>query len=71
MVRMNKCSAKVEVYSRIVGYMRPVAQWNDSKAQEFKDRKVYDAKKITNLNKVGNFVNRTDNEGLHTNTQDD
>ena len=31
-----------EVYSRCVGYMRPVNQWNIGKKQEFKDRKVYD-----------------------------
>jgi anaerobic ribonucleoside-triphosphate reductase len=31
-----------EVYSRIVGYLRPVQQWNVGKAQEFKERKVYD-----------------------------
>lgn len=35
------CHADVEVYSRIVGYMRPVATWNDGKAQEFVDRKTY------------------------------
>ncbi len=32
-----------EVYSRVVGYLRPVAQWNDAKQAEFKDRKVFDA----------------------------
>ena len=31
-----------EVYSRVVGYLRPVAQWNDAKQAEFKDRKLYD-----------------------------
>jgi anaerobic ribonucleoside-triphosphate reductase len=30
-----------EVYSRIVGYLRPVQNWNDGKRQEFKDRQVY------------------------------
>ena len=30
------------MYSRITGYYRPVQNWNDGKAQEFKDRKVYD-----------------------------
>ena len=35
------CGAKTEVYSRITGYYRPVQNWNDGKAQEFKDRKVY------------------------------
>lgn len=31
-----------EVYSRVVGYIRPVAQWNDGKQSEFRDRKEYD-----------------------------
>jgi ribonucleoside-triphosphate reductase len=30
-----------EVYSRVVGYIRPVAQWNKGKRQEFGDRKEY------------------------------
>ncbi len=38
------CGRKTEVYSRITGYYRPVQNWNDGKAQEFKDRKVYDVK---------------------------
>ena len=36
------CKRKTEVYSRITGYYRPLQNWNDGKAQEFKDRKVYD-----------------------------
>ena len=34
-----------EVYSRVVGYFRPVKNWNIGKQQEFDDRKVYDARK--------------------------
>lgn len=30
-----------EIYSRVVGYMRPVSQWNRGKQQEFKDRKFF------------------------------
>ena len=37
-----ECGNVTEVYSRITGYYRPVQNWNDGKAQEFKDRKVYD-----------------------------
>lgn len=37
-----KCGKPAEVYSRITGYYRPVQNWNDGKAQEFKDRKLYD-----------------------------
>ncbi|MBQ3066257.1 MAG: ribonucleoside triphosphate reductase [Clostridia bacterium] len=35
------CGEKTEVYSRITGYYRPIQNWNDGKAQEYKDRKVY------------------------------
>ena len=35
------CGENAEVYSRITGYYRPVQNWNDGKAQEFKDRRVY------------------------------
>ena len=43
------CGEKAEVYSRITGYYRPVQNWNDGKAQEFKDRRTYDigASKLT------------------------
>lgn len=37
-----ECQAKCEVYSRVVGFLRPVSQWNDSKASEFSLRKTYD-----------------------------
>jgi len=30
-----------EVWSRIVGYMRPVHLWNTAKQQEFNDRKMF------------------------------
>jgi ribonucleoside-triphosphate reductase len=35
------CGAETEVYSRIVGYLRPVKTWNDGKQQEFRDRTPY------------------------------
>jgi ribonucleoside-triphosphate reductase (formate) len=35
------CGAASEVYSRIVGYLRPVNQWNEGKAEEFKARKTF------------------------------
>jgi anaerobic ribonucleoside-triphosphate reductase len=31
-----------EVYSRIVGYMRPIQSWNKGKQQEFMDREEFD-----------------------------
>lgn len=32
-----------EVYSRVVGYLRPVDQWNAGKQEEYKERKIYDS----------------------------
>jgi len=32
---------KCEVYSRVVGYLRPIQQWNEGKKQEYKERKKY------------------------------
>ena len=42
------CGGKTEVYSRITGYYRPVQNWNDGKAQEYKDRKEYDIEHAVN-----------------------
>ena len=36
-----ECGKETEVYSRITGYYRPVKNWNVGKAQEYKDRLVY------------------------------
>ena len=37
----NVCGEKCEVFSRIVGYYRPVNLWNDGKTEEFKHRKTF------------------------------
>jgi len=37
------CGSETEVYSRVVGYMRPVKQWNDGKQAEFSIRSTFDA----------------------------
>lgn len=36
-----QCGADCEVYSRVVGYIRPVQQWNKGKKKEFIDRKEF------------------------------
>jgi len=36
----NELRTKTEVYSRVVGYLRPVNQWNEGKREEFADRKL-------------------------------
>ncbi len=38
------CGEETEVYSRVVGYLRPVKQWNKGKKQEFKSRTLFDGK---------------------------
>ncbi len=35
------CGSPCEVYSRVVGYYRPVQNWNDGKRQEFKERVTF------------------------------
>jgi len=37
----QKCGAECEVYSRVVGYLRPLKQWNGGKQAEFKMRKMF------------------------------
>lgn len=39
-----KCGMQCEIYSRVVGYIRPVKQWNVGKQTEFKIRKTYKIK---------------------------
>ena len=39
--RCRRCGAETEVYSRVVGYLRPVNQWNEGKQAEFKLRSLY------------------------------
>jgi ribonucleoside-triphosphate reductase len=57
------CGAKTEVYSRITGYYRPVQNWNDGKAEEFKDRRLYD---------IGSsFEHRADQPGFSAGYMDD
>ena len=42
-----KCKKETEVYSRTVGYIRPVKYWNKGKKEEFKLRKMLDIKKAS------------------------
>jgi len=39
--KRNKCGAKCDVYSRVVGYHRPTRNWNAGKQSEFSDRVEY------------------------------
>ncbi|MCG8687622.1 MAG: ribonucleoside triphosphate reductase [Desulfobacterales bacterium] len=40
------CDSDTEVYSRVVGYLRPVGQWNNGKQTEFCMRKTYNTHKV-------------------------
>ncbi len=35
------CGARTEIFSRVVGYLRPIQQWNPGKRAEFRDRKGF------------------------------
>ncbi len=41
----DRCESQCEVYSRVVGYLRPVQQWNNGKQEEFHKRKTYTLRK--------------------------
>ena len=36
-----ECGSQCEVYSRVVGYLRPVSSWNEGKQEEFELRKAF------------------------------
>jgi len=41
MEKNKKCGEKCEVFSRIVGYYRPIQDWNIGKKHEFERRKNF------------------------------
>jgi anaerobic ribonucleoside-triphosphate reductase len=51
----KKLQIPVEVYSRVVGYFRPVNQWNKGKQEEFRERKVYRTEKAPAYEYQGNL----------------
>lgn len=44
-VKCEKCNEPCEVYSRVVGFLRPVQQWNNGKQAEYAMREHYDSAK--------------------------
>jgi anaerobic ribonucleoside-triphosphate reductase len=48
---INEKRTKCEVWTRCVGYLRPVSQFNDAKVSEYLDRKPYQIK-LDKKNKV-------------------
>ncbi len=64
-----ECGGTAEVYSRITGYYRPVQNWNEGKAQEYKNRKIYDMERAKpmpcgEMNFTINTDVMSDSEGL-------
>ena len=39
--RCSHCDRETEVYSRVVGYLRPIKQWNDGKQAEYCRRQPF------------------------------
>jgi anaerobic ribonucleoside-triphosphate reductase len=39
--RCSQCGRETEIYSRVVGYLRPVKQWNDGKQAEYRRRRPF------------------------------
>ena len=65
------CGKETEVYSRITGYYRPVKNWNEGKAQEFKDRKLYVIEKsnLRNINRKKEMEEAADMEYYSSNDE--
>lgn len=54
-IKSTRCNQKTEVYSRVVGYFRPVQQWNKGKQEEFKDRVTFKTGSTVKINKKEKF----------------
>jgi len=66
-----KCQAqgteqKCTVFSRIVGYLRPVDQWNEGKQEEFKERKLFDSNGIAKNKAQQMNTNPAEKEMIHS-----
>jgi len=59
------CGKPTEVYSRITGYYRPISNWNDGKAQEYEDRKLYDIEKSCLKKPTASIVTLSKLQGLN------
>lgn len=49
---MSQCNREMEVYSRVVGYYRPIKNWNKGKQEEFRLRKNFDIDKSLETNET-------------------
>jgi len=46
------CHKRTEVFSRVVGYLKPLQQWNRGKREEFKGRKNFKIEEVNKLSKT-------------------
>lgn len=49
--RQGKFRVPCEVWSRVVGYLRPVSGWNPGKRQEYRERRYFDARPDFGVNR--------------------
>jgi ribonucleoside-triphosphate reductase (formate) len=54
--RCSHCDRETEVYSRVVGYLRPVKQWNDGKQAEYRRRQPFKIRLTQPAEADGAFV---------------
>ena len=54
--RNGRKRIKTQIWSRVVGYLRPTEYWNEGKKEEFKERKVYSGKIPTKVSEVSKKV---------------
>ncbi len=64
------CGEKAEVYSRITGYYRPVQNWNEGKAQEYKNRRIYNIERSRELHQDLNGSRRDSEKEQSTGMED-
>ncbi len=57
--RCSHCDRETEVYSRVVGYLRPVKQWNDGKQAEYRRRRPFKIRLTQPAEAEGAFVAAT------------
>jgi ribonucleoside-triphosphate reductase len=62
------CGDECEIFSRIVGYFRPVSNWNKGKKQEFVERTTYSQPQASNLLEINNQVNQVEEPSNGTST---
>lgn len=56
----NNFKIKCEIFTRCVGYFRPVSQFNKGKKQEFKDRKYLNFPGVKSGNTTSKTIKKKD-----------